>query len=195
MALSKPVTRGETEAVIASIKERFRVYHAGVAREQLAVAQASGGPIPYEQFVDGRKDSPLESVRFGGIILFTLNRLGAVLEWIYTQLVQHSPIGKPTPPHLHYFQDHQLSIDGNRINARIGEVIEVPRTGTAVILDARPYATPIERGLSTQAPHGVYEIVAVAAQRRFPYAEILFDYQRVATDKYLHPAITVRIRR
>jgi len=191
--LSKPITPAETAAVIKSITERFRLRHVEIARSALVAAQ-SGGPVPYEQFVDGRKDSPLESVRFGGIIRFTLNRLGAVLDWIYEQLVLRSPIGAPTPPHLHYFQDHQLTIDGARINARVGEVIEVPRAGVAVIVNARPYATPIERGLSTQAPDGVYEIVAVAAQRRFPYAEILFDYRRAGNDKYLHPAITVRIR-
>ncbi len=193
MALSRPITRAAVEEVVTSIKERFRGFHVEVARKALAEAQ-SRSSVSYEQFVDGRKDAPLESVRFAGNIRFTFNRLGEVLDWIYTQLVRDSPIGKSTPPHIHYFQDHQLFIDGERVSARLGEVIEVPRAGEAVIVNARPYARRIEYGWSIQAPDGVYEIVAVAAQRRFTNVEILFDYRRVATDRYLHPSITVRIR-
>jgi hypothetical protein len=122
----------------------------------------------------------MESVKPGGQILFRFGNIGHVLDWIYEQLVQRSPIGKNQPPHLHYFEDHELYIDGERVNVVVGAIVDVPPGGTATIVNMRPYARTIENGLSTQAPNGVYEVTALAAQRLFPEAKITFEYVSLA---------------
>ncbi len=177
MRASVPISRTEMTRIVGNFRNvDLPRITASVARTQLAEV-LSAGAVPYQQFVDGREGAALESVKPGGMILFRFNRLGIVLDWIYMQLVGHSPIGKDTPPHLHYFQDHELWINGSRVSASAGEVIEVPAGGEAIITDLRPYASRIEHGLSTQAPDGVYEITAIAAARRFPSAKIEFDYR------------------
>jgi hypothetical protein len=193
---SRPISTQRIVEITTKVRsELLPALTARVAREELAKVQTTQ-PAPYVQFVDGREGAALETVRPGGNILFKFNRLGGALDWIYEQLLIHSPVGPDRPPHLHYIQDHELYIDGERINVVIGEIADVPPGGTAMILDARPYAAKIERGLSTQAPDGVYEITAIAAQRRFPYARITFDYvslgtvaatARAGTRHVLHP--------
>lgn len=210
MRASRAATAAQlTAAVEKFTNQQLPLITARVARQQLAEVDAGR---PYTQFVDGREGAPLESVRPGGQIFFKFNALGRVLDWIYEQLLRHSPIGPDTPPHLHYIQDHELYIDGERINVVLGAIAEVPPGGTAMIVDGRPYARKIERGLSTQAPDGVYELTAIAAQRLFPYAQITFQFvslgsvaetARGTTRRALHarhgqnpsyryPAITVR---
>src|SRR6266853_1418720 len=196
MLRSKPISMQQIVRITTKVREELLpALTANVAREQLALVQ-SAAPAPYVQFVDGREGAPLETVRPGGFILFKFNRLGGILDWIYQQLLQRSPVGPDTPPHLHYIQDHELYIDGERINVVVGAIADVPPGGVAMIVDGRPYASRIERGLSTQAPDGVYEITAIAAQRRFPHARITFDYvslgtvaatARATTRRVLHP--------
>ncbi len=178
MRASKAINSAQLVGVVEKFKnQQLPLITARVAREKLAEV---GTNAPYTQYVDGREGAPLESVRPGGNILFKFNRLGGVLDWIYEQLLQLSPIGPDTPPHLHYIEDHELYIDGDRVSVAVGAIAEVPPGGEAVIVDGRPYSGKIERGLSVQAPDGVYEITAVAAQRRFPNARITFAYISLA---------------
>lgn len=215
MRASRAITRAEITQVIGRfVNQQLTAITARVAREKLAEVQGSA-PAPYVQFVDGREGAALESVKPGGNIIFRFNRLSHVLDWIYEQLVQHSPIGPDSPPHLHYFEDHELWIDGARVSAAVGEVIDVPPGGTAMFINLRAYARKIENGLSSQAPSGVYQITAIAAQRRFPAASITFDYQSYPAEvfttgrsaqhhvrrsnsahpgSYRYPTITVRAR-
>ncbi len=175
MRSSVPIQRAEFARIVGNFRNvDLPRITANVARAQLAEV-LSAGAVPYQQFVDGREGAALESVKPGGMILFRFNRLGAVLDWIYVQLVGHSPIGKDSPPHLHYFEDHELYINDSRVQTDIGGTIDIPPNAVAKIVNLRPYARKIEHGLSTQAPDGVYEITAIAASRRFPWANISFD--------------------
>jgi hypothetical protein len=179
MRASRAISAAQLTAVVQKFtNQKLPQITARVARQQLAEVDAGR---PYVQFVDGREGAPLESVRPGGKILFKFNALGRVLDWIYEQLLARSPVGPDTPPHLHYIEDHELYIDGERVNVVVGAIAEVPHGGTAMIVDGRPYARKIERGLSVQAPDGVYELTAIAAQRLFPGTKITFQYVSLAS--------------
>lgn len=187
MRASRPFARADVTKFSELIRTRMPQVHARVARSE--AARLLGPSTQYRQFVDGREGAPLESVRFAGRIVFTVNRLGDVIHWIYMQLVRGSPIGPNTPPHLHYFEDHQIYVNGERVAA--GHVVNPPPDAVVTLVDGRDYAAKIERGLSVQAPDGVYEIVAVAARRRFPNVRIVFDYMALPGHKYRYPAITI----
>lgn len=138
---------------------------AEVAREELRLAQeinrqATGSVPKHETFVDGHAEVPLETVRPDGTIIFEFTLLLDLFAWIGAELVQHSPIGDPP---IHYFQNHLFFADGLQVAP--GE--KVPEATTYAFVNAVPYARKIERGLSPQAPEGVYEVVAVLAQRQF----------------------------
>jgi hypothetical protein len=179
MRASKAVTPAQLVGVVQKFTDQqLPLITARTARTELAEVDAGR---PYTQFVDGREGAPLESVRPGGNILFKFNALiGRVLEWIYAQLLEHSPVGPDVPPHLHYIEDHELYIDGERVTAAIGALAELPIGEVAMIVNGRPYAARLEHGWSRQAPEGVYEITALAAQRLFPRAKITFQYVSLA---------------
>jgi hypothetical protein len=178
MPASKAVTSAQLVAVVEKFtNQQLPLITARTARVKLAEVDAGR---PYKQFVDGREGAPLESVKPGGNILFKFGALGRVLDWIYEQLLEHSPVGPDTPPHLHYIEDHELYIDGERVNVTVGSIADVPIGGVAMIVNGRDYARRLEHGWSAQAPAGVYEITALAAARLFPEAKITFQYVSLA---------------
>lgn len=148
----------------------------GAARDLIADAQetntrALGSSPPQRVYVDGREGAPLESVKpVGGTILAEFDLLEDSLRWIGQQLVLHSPVrtGK-------YANSHILFLDGEEMNPND----PIPPTfGEIVFLNTQPYARKIERGLSDQAPDGVYEAVAALAKRRFGnIVNIRFTYR------------------
>lgn len=148
------------------------------AREQLGIAQeinkqATGSVPQHKTFVDGRAEAPLEGVRPDGTIIFEFTLLLDLFAWIGAELVQHSPIGDPP---IHYFQSHLFFADG--VQVAPGE--RVPEATTYSFVNAVPYARKIERGLSPQAPDGVYHVVAVLAQRRFGnIARVRFTFREI----------------
>lgn len=75
---------------------------------------------------------------------------------------------------------HRLYADGAEVAVGVrGQIpADVPQAGEYVFLNIVPYARKIERGLSPQAPEGVYQTVAVLAQRRFGnLARVTFSYR------------------
>jgi hypothetical protein len=150
---------------------------AAYAREQLGEAQAInaqalGSVPPHETFVDGREGVPLESVRpEGGRIVFKFDLVLDLFAWIGAQLVEHSP-------HLRgvYAASHIFLADGVEMEAGAA----VPEADEYVFINVQPYARKIERGQSSQAPDGVYEAVALLAQKRFGnVAKISFTFRSV----------------
>lgn len=138
-------------------------FRARIAREQLADAQAVNqsvlGRIPnHETFVDGRAEAPLETVQPNGVIVFEFELLGDVLIWIYQMLMKHSPRLRGD-----YQTSHLLFAD----DAEVADIEKAPPAAEYVFLNEQPYARKIERGLSPQAPDGVYEAVAALANGRF----------------------------
>jgi len=147
------------------------------ARRILSEAQATNarvlGEAPqHRQIVDGRVGAPLESVNPDrGKIVFEFSLVGPVLEWIDEQLVLNSPVltGR-------YRDSHVLLADGVEVDVDAGE--KVPKAEVYTFTNVQPYARKIERGLSDQAPDGVFEVVADTARRRFGnIANIRFSYR------------------
>lgn len=145
------------------------------AAEQLADAQATnraagGGQTPrHETFVDGRKGAPLASVRPDGTIVFEFDLVVDMLRWIWEMLKKHSPVrsGK-------FQNSHILFADGFEVK----EPAAIPTASSYVFLNVQPYARKIERGLSSQATEGVYEVVETLAHQRFGnVAKSRFTYQ------------------
>ncbi|WP_428031492.1 hypothetical protein [Ancylobacter sp.] len=147
---------------------------AGYARAALLDAQetnrrATGRVPPHETFVDGRKGAPLESVKPDGVIVFEFDLLNDLFEWIAEMLVRHSPVltGEYQDSHV-FFADGVAVEPGGAL----------PPAEEYVFVSTVPYARKIERGLSPQAPDGVYEAVAAMAKARFGnLATIRFSFR------------------
>ncbi len=117
------------------------------------------GRIPRHTIaVDGRIGVALESVRPDGVILAEFELVDDVLIWIGEQLAKHSP--KLTGS---YAKSHTIFADG--VEIVLGG--KVPNAAEYVFINTKPYARKIERGQSSQAPDGVYQVVAALARRRF----------------------------
>lgn len=144
------------------------------ARQALADAQeinrrATGHVPPHETFVDGRKGAPLESVKPDGVIVFEFDLLNDMFEWIAEMLIKHSPVltGEYQDSHIFFADGVEVEPGG-----------ALPAAEEYVFLSPVPYARKIERGLSSQAPDGVYEAVAAMAKSRFGnLAHIRFSYR------------------
>jgi hypothetical protein len=148
------------------------------ARSEIAEAkainrQALGREPPSKLFVDGRQDAALESVRPDGTIVLDFQLVNELLFWIHQQLEMHSPSRTGR-----YKSSHALFADGTEVTASLAGVI--PQAEEYVFINTQPYARKIERGSSSQAPEGVYQVVAVLAQRQFRnVARITFSFRTV----------------
>jgi hypothetical protein len=119
--------------------------------------------------VDGRKGAALESVKPDGIIVTEFSLIDDVLEWIGDMLVKGSPVKTGR-----YSESHILFADGVEVEPGAA----LPEAEEYVYLNVQPYARKIERGLSPQAPDGVYEGVAAMARSRFSnIARIRFTFR------------------
>lgn len=151
---------------------------AGFAQERLVEAQAIntqalGFLPPHDQFVDGRKDAPLETVRPNGLIVFEFELLPDIFRWVGDQLVRSSPRKSGR-----YADSHLFLADGVIVPAGA----PVPKADEYTFVNTQPYARKIDRGLSNQAPDGVYQVVAAMAAGRFGnMASILFGYTPLQT--------------
>ncbi|PZP15676.1 MAG: hypothetical protein DI607_07530 [Sphingomonas hengshuiensis] len=147
---------------------------ASYARQAIADAQeinrrAIGRVPPHETFVDGRQGAPLESVRPDGVIVAEFELLGELFAWIGEMLVKNSPVLTGDYAASHVFFADGVAVDPGGV---------VPAAEEYVFLNVQPYARKIERGLSPQAPDGVYESVALMARRRFGnVASIRFSFR------------------
>jgi hypothetical protein len=153
---------------------------AAAARTALAEAQeinraALGRVPPHETVVDGRAGAPLESVRPGGTIAFTFvfHELEEVFVWIWAQLAKHAPVRTGR-----FSTSFVFLADG----VEVASPFNVPEAGEYFFSNVQPYTRKIERGLSPQAPNGVFEAVAAMAASRFGkrignMATIRFSYR------------------
>ncbi|MBS7542524.1 hypothetical protein [Ancylobacter oerskovii] len=160
----EPIDR-DTRAIIAAdlSPEAQSQALAAFANEQLAEAQqmntAALGYLPaHTTYVDGAEGRPVADVKPDGSVVFVFDLVDDALTWIGEQLVKHSPVLRGT-----YAASHVLLADGVEVTP--GEPI--PAAEVYVFINSQPYARKIEKGLSQQAPHGVYEAVAVLAAQRF----------------------------
>lgn len=136
---------------------------AEMARGFLAEADATNKAVlgrvpPSKTFVDGSEGASLDRVRPNGVIVREYQLIADLLVWIGEQLQRLSPVltGR-------YRSSHSVFADGSEI--QLGG--RVPLASEYVFISVLPYARKIERGESSQAPQGVYEVVAAQARRRF----------------------------
>jgi hypothetical protein len=156
---------------------------ADFARTELEKAKAQNASVlgrdpTYETYVDGKLDAPLNSVKPHGRIVFEFELQTEMFAWIADQLEVHSPVGtkgpfRPGHPGL-YRRSHILTADGRLVDLRSVP----PAAEEYVFVNILPYARKIERGLSSQAPEGVYQVVATLAQTRWGnVARVRFGYR------------------
>ncbi|MFC3693123.1 hypothetical protein [Chenggangzhangella methanolivorans] len=150
---------------------------ADVARGELRAAQdvnarAMGGRTPpHDTFVDGRRGAIEDSVSPQGVIAYEFTLLEELFAWIADQLVTHAPVltGK-------FSRSFAFFADG----VEVSEGAPAPQASEYVFLNLQPYARKIERGLSSQAPDGVFEVLAAMAAARFGnVARIRFGFRSV----------------
>lgn len=158
-------------------------YLADYARQELKYAQNINrqnlGATPlHETFVDGRKSNNLDAVKPDGEIVFEFELLGDLFAWIGAQLIKHSPVGRaddPRPDHPGLYRRSHVFIADDKV---VDPGAPLPMAQEYVFVNTQPYARKIERGLSNQAPDGVYQVIATLANRRFSnLARIRFSYR------------------
>ena len=158
--------------------ELARFARDGIDQADAQNAAAVGHLMPHTEIVDGREGAPLNSVRPDGVIIAEWTMFDEMFRWISEQLEKHSPVGtssdtRPGHPGL-YRASHVFLADAQQVFP--GEAI--PAADEYVFVNTVPYARKIERGLSSQAPDGVYETVAVLASRRWGnLARVRFSYR------------------
>lgn len=148
-----------------------------LARAAIAEAAAQNRAVlgvepPRREVVDGHEGAALESVRPDGVVYAEWSLIEELVSWVGRALVLASPIGPGR--NGHYKDSHIVMVDG----VRLGAGAAIPELFEAITFaSTRPYARKIERGLSAQAPDGVYQAVAAVAKARFGnMAAIKFTY-------------------
>ncbi|MBO0904216.1 hypothetical protein [Jiella sonneratiae] len=149
-----------------------------IAKAQAANAAALGGRQPDPRVtVDGRQGAPLATVRPDGKIVADFDLGGEVIEWIGAELLKASPVLTGA-----YQRAHRLFVDG--VEHTPGDPLPAGAK-RFVFLNLAPYSRKIEGDvdrapLSSQAPAGVFEVVAAMANRRFGNtADIRFGWEAV----------------
>lgn len=178
MAIRTRFTPFDRAAVLRAAKgetpEQQSKRHAAFARGALADAQAInkralGVVPPHETYVDGRAGAAPESVKPGGVIVFEFDLYDDMFEWIGNMLLEHAPVRSGR-----YAQSFAFFADG----VEVAPGAALPQAGEYVFINTQPYARKIERGLSPQAPDGVFEAVAAMARARYGnVASIKFSYR------------------
>jgi hypothetical protein len=147
---------------LASPEERSRTL-AQFAREALADGQeintrVLGTTPPHDTIVDRVPGASIDGVRPDGLIVFEFKLLDDVLVWISEQLVRKAPVrtGKFTASFALFADDVQVDIVDPPAGAK-----------EYIFLNTQPYSRKIERGQSPQAPDGIFEAIAILANRRF----------------------------
>lgn len=177
--------------LLADIKAAGAGAFAEFARQAIEEAKTQNQAIlgrvpPYDIVVDGSRGAPLERVRPGGVIVAEFKLVDDVLRFIGEQLLRHSPSLTG-----HYKASHLLFADGALTDWHN------PQQGLAAeytFVNAVPYARKIERGLSSQARQGVYEVVAAMARNKFgKIGKIEFNFRTLGGGQR-NPAIIVKPR-
>lgn len=146
------------------------------AQERIEDAKARNAAVlgkvpPHTVSVDGRLGAALTSAQpnnpIGVYVEFEL--VIEVVQWIVEMLEKHSPVKSGR-----YQGSHVVIADGVAVDG-----VSVPPDAQRItIVNLQPYSRKIERGQSSQAPDGVYQVVSVLAASKFSnVAKIAFGYE------------------
>ncbi len=153
--------------------------------------QAIGRVPPHETFVDGQRSAALDKVRPDGVIVFEFDLWTSIFGLVDLLLISSSPVKSGR-----YRRSHILLADG----VEVDQDAPFPDASEFVYINTQPYARKIEKGISKQAPDGVYQgVAAMAAQRFGNIARITFAYRRLASGtrggkENRQPAIVIGVR-
>lgn len=168
---------------------------AAFARRELAEAQrinqaALGQVPPHDTYVDGRAGAAVESVRPDGVVVFEFAMLQDIFGQIGDMLAKAAPVRSGR-----YSRSFLFLADGVVVDSGAA----VPQASEYVFVSSVAYARKIERGLSSQAPSGVFQAVAAIAARRFSnLASITFTHvvlQAGMIDEWADSAGALRLAR
>lgn len=146
-------------------------------------------------FVDGAESNNLDQVKPDGTIAFVFDLLDDVFAWVYEQLETHAPVKTGQ-----FRESIRLYADGTEIDP----LDDVPSASEYVFLSNVAYARKIEGGEgnnnrkpeSSQAPDGVFQVVATMAAQRFgKEAKISFSYVSPADGGIVDWAHTIGARK
>lgn len=149
-------------------------------------------------YVDGQQTAQLERVRPNGVIIAEFDLIVEALQWISRELTLVSPVLSGR-----YAKSHALFADGQEVEV---DAHVPPDASEYVFMNTQPYARKIERGLSSKAPDGVYQVVAALASRRFGnLARITYGFRTAIGGRFIlgragnrasdrNPAIVIRMR-
>ena len=144
------------------------------AKQELVTAEAKnrsalGYVPPHETFVDGRRGAPVETVKADGTVIFEFSLIETALAAIAQILIIASPVLTGQ-----FRSSIALFADGDEVEP--GQT--PPNANEYAFVPSTPYARKIERGLSAQAPDGLFQVAAALASRRFGnIARIRFGYR------------------
>lgn len=153
---------------------------ADFAREKLVEGEQKNQAIlgripPHKTFVDGSEGTE-DRVRPEGTIVYEFEILSDIFTFIVDQLKQHAPVGGGKDPHPGlYKSSFEFFADWTQVD--VGGVI--PHDADEYIfLSTVAYSKKIEGGQSSQAPDGVFQVVALLARARYGnQARIEFTYR------------------
>lgn len=140
---------------------------------QLLDEQILGHEIAVRTFVDGILGVSEYNARINSVIAYEFgDGVADVLNFIADELFKNSPVGSDKHPGQ-YKASHMLFADG--VQVPISD--NIPDAREYLFTSTLPYSRKIEDGESSQAPSGVYELIANQAAQRFGNAKIAFvDY-------------------
>lgn len=162
-----------TLSVSAQISEFVDFALESKAAAQLIDEKILGHAVTVKQWVDGVLGAAEQAVEIYGTIVYEFGLVNEVLQFIGEELQKHSPIGSGLDQHPGLYQlSHILFADG--VQVPIDN--KIPEAREYTFVNTLPYSRKIEAGYSSQAPNGVYEVVAWMARQRFGnVAKITYD--------------------
>jgi hypothetical protein len=132
--------------------------------------RAAGRDVQYKTFVDGKASGALETAE--RVIVAEWDMIDTALRDIHDMLVVKSPI-------LAGDYRRSITLFANGIATDVDG--SIPLADEYFFAATVPYARKIERGLSRQAPDGVFEVVAALANRRFGnVVRVRFSFRQIA---------------
>ncbi|WP_376957741.1 hypothetical protein ABNQ39_11470 [Azospirillum sp. A26] len=145
---------------------------AETVKRELGRVLVQAQPDTYQQWIDGKLGAPIASIGPAGIAYFEFSYIRTILGFAAEQLRQSSPVDIYDPDDRVFEESHLLFCDGKEVGtlkngADLTFIDRLDPRAEFVVTNAQPYAAKLERGLSDQAPDGVFRLVASTVSRRY----------------------------